>query len=109
MFEGATILVLGYPGIVGNQYLVRAISRSGIVAWLNPEEPYQKPFLIDANIYPGNSGGPVIKVPAGPDRFGNFVLGGGGGAKLLGIVSQAPGLNQNAVNSRFPAQSNHCG
>lgn len=92
MFEGATILVLGYPGIVGNEYLVRAISRSGIVAWLNPEEPYQKPFLIDANIYPGNSGGPVIKIPTGTNRFGSFII--GGETKLLGIVSQAPGITQ---------------
>ena len=99
MFEGEGILALGYPGIVGNEYLVRAISRGGIVAWLNPEEPYEKPFLIDANIYPGNSGGPVLKIPTGTDKFGNFNVGGGG--KLLGIVSQAPSLN---LNQEFTLQ-----
>jgi S1-C subfamily serine protease len=61
-FEGANVIVLGYPGIVGNEYLVRAINRGGIVAWLNPKDAYGNPFLVDANIYPGNSGGPVIKV-----------------------------------------------
>src|SRR5712692_11732759 len=69
MFEGASILVLGYPGIVGNEYLVRAITRGGIIAWLNPEEPYGKPFMIDANIYPGNSGGPVISIPTGTNKL----------------------------------------
>jgi S1-C subfamily serine protease len=68
MFEGGNVLVLGYPGIVGNEYLVRAISRGGIIAWLNPEDPYRRPFPIDANIYPGNSGGPVIEFQ--PERTG---------------------------------------
>jgi S1-C subfamily serine protease len=94
VFEGATILALGYPGIVGNQYLVRAISRGGIIAWLNPDGPFEKPLIVDANIYPGNSGGPVLKMPTGVDKQGNFIIGGGGGARLLGIVSQAPGQQQ---------------
>ena len=61
IFEGANVMVLG----CGNEYLIRAITRAGIVAWMNPDDPYGKPFLIDANIYPGNSGGPVLKVPTG--------------------------------------------
>ncbi len=65
LFEGANVMVLGFPGIVGNEYLARAITRAGIIAWLNPDDPYGKPFLIDANIYPGNSGGPVLRVPTG--------------------------------------------
>ncbi|HEY4739105.1 MAG TPA: serine protease [Candidatus Acidoferrales bacterium] len=92
MFEGATIIVLGYPGIVGNEYLVRAISRTGMVSWLNPANPTGKPFLIDANIYPGNSGGPVIKVPTGLNKKGTFAV--GGRVVLLGIVSQAPSFEQ---------------
>ncbi len=91
LYEGASLLVLGYPGIVGNEYLVRAISRGGIIAWTNPESPYKKPFLIDANIYPGNSGGPVISLPTGADKYGNFGI--GAKPKLLGIVSKAPGQN----------------
>jgi S1-C subfamily serine protease len=63
VFEGANIIVLGYPGIVGNEYLVRAISRGGIIAWTDPKDPAGKRFLIDANIYPGNSGGPAISSP----------------------------------------------
>jgi hypothetical protein len=93
LFEGANVLVVGYPGIVGNEYLVRSIVRYGAISWINPEHPYEKPFLIDANIYPGNSGGPVIRIPIGVDKFGTVQLGGGKLA-VLGIVSQAPGLDQ---------------
>ncbi len=106
MFEGANVVVLGFPGIVGNEYLVRAITRAGIIAWLNPDDPYGRPFLIDANIYPGNSGGPVIRVPTGTDKFGSFSI--GGKPTLLGIVSQAPGVNQditlNVPGSLSPLQ-----
>jgi len=88
LFEGASIIVLGYPGIVGNEYLVRAISRGGIVAWTNPKSAAASRFLIDANIYPGNSGGPVISAPMTPTRDGGI---GAGGPSLLGIVIEAPG------------------
>jgi S1-C subfamily serine protease len=101
IFEGAAVIALGYPGIVGNEYLVRAISRGGIVAWLNPKDPFGSPFLIDANIYPGNSGGPIIKVPSGFDRKGNLVM--GGRASLLGIAIQAPGQSGD-YELRVPGQ-----
>jgi hypothetical protein len=87
IFEGESVVVLGYPGIVGNDYLVRAISRGGIVSWLEPTSPFDKPFLVDSNIYPGNSGGPVIKSPSGSTKEGGFGI---GRAVLLGIVSKAP-------------------
>jgi hypothetical protein len=95
MFEGASVLALGYPGIIGNEYLVRAIARGGIVAWLNPEDPHGKPFMIDANIYPENSGGPVIKPPTGFGSDGGLNL--GGRIRLMGIVSQAPGLDTDLI------------
>jgi S1-C subfamily serine protease len=69
LFDGATVFVYGYPevitSLVGNQALVRAITRSGIVAWTDPSGPLNNPFLIDANVLPGNSGGPVFKIPSG--------------------------------------------
>jgi hypothetical protein len=52
----------------------------------------EKPFLIDANIYPGNSGGPVIKIPIGVDKYGTYNL--SGKPLLLGVVSKAPGVDQ---------------
>jgi len=53
------------------------------------------PFLVDSNLYPGNSGGPVIKVPIGLNRYGELSF--SRKITLLGIVSQGP--YQNAVVS----------
>jgi hypothetical protein len=89
IFEGANIIALGYPGIVGNEYLVRAISRGGIIAWTDPKDPSGKRFLIDANIYPGNSGGPVISNPITSTAAGGLAH--GAQPVLLGIVVEAPG------------------
>lgn len=62
--EGDFIYVLGFPmGIVDpdRQYV---IARSGIIARLRDAlEGHKKDFLIDAFIFPGNSGGPVIYKP----------------------------------------------
>jgi S1-C subfamily serine protease len=106
IFEGESIIVLGFPGIVGNDYLIRAISRSGKIAWLSPHAPAQSRFLIDSNVYPGNSGGPAIRVPSGFDRLGNFVM--GGRASMIGVVVEAPGattdLRINVPGSRTPLQ-----
>jgi Trypsin-like peptidase domain len=99
LYEGGTVVVLGYPGIVGDEYLIRAIVRAGIVAWRDLKDPFGKPFLIDANIYPGNSGGPVIKVPVGLSERGAAGL--PSLSYLLGIVSQAPGQLQD-ISLRVP-------
>ncbi len=88
VFQGAPVLVLGYPQIVGEQYLSSPIARGGIVAWVNPKDPADEPFLVDANLYNGNSGGPVFRVRNGFDKYGNFMI--GGGLVLLGIVSKGP-------------------
>lgn len=90
VYEGAQVLIFGYPSIVGNEKLVRAIVRQGVVAWTNPNQPNEKTFLVDANLYPGNSGGPVIKFPFGLKRDGSVDFLGGGRLTLLGIVSQGP-------------------
>jgi hypothetical protein len=87
VFEGATVIVIGYPGIVGNEYLVRSVIRSGIIAWTDPNSPLEKPLLIDSNIFPGNSGGPVIRVPVGLSRKGTAF---GQGLPSLGLISKAP-------------------
>jgi hypothetical protein len=88
VFEGANVIVLGYPQIAEEKYLSSPISRGGIVAWADPNDPSGTPFLVDANLYNGNSGGPVFLVRNGTDRYGNFSL--GGGLAFLGIVSKAP-------------------
>jgi hypothetical protein len=87
IYEGAPVVVLGYPGAVGPSFWTRAIVRHGIVSWVSPTRPASSVFLVDSNIFPGNSGGPVFRIPAGPDRRGHFMA--GGKATFLGIVSQA--------------------
>ena len=64
LFEGDGVFVLGFPmGLAGvdRNYV---IVRSGIVArvqdWYNSAS---RDYLIDASVYPGNSGGPVIIKP----------------------------------------------
>lgn len=86
IYDGASVLVFGYPSLAGNSNLVRAITRGGVIAWTDPSGPANHPFLIDANILPGNSGGPVLKMPTGIDKNGHPFL--GGTVKILGIVSQ---------------------
>jgi hypothetical protein len=86
IYDGAQIQVLGYPSAVGPNYWNKAILRQGIISWSSPTNPEFNEILIDCNIFPGNSGGPVFKVPTGTDRYGNFIA--GGKASFLGIVSQ---------------------
>jgi Trypsin-like peptidase domain len=88
IYEGNSVIVLGYPGIVGNEYLVRAVSRSGIIAWVDPNPDAHGIFMVDANLNEGNSGGPVIAVPGGVDRDGG--VSSGKRPLLLGLVSKGP-------------------
>jgi len=89
LFEGEAVLVFGFPSdtqvLMGPDVLVRAVTRAGVVAWVNPQQPLENVFMLDANILPGNSGGPVFQVPTGLDKYGNFHV--GGRASLLGIVT----------------------
>ena len=62
--EGNGVFVLGFPlGLVGSQRNY-VIARQGIIAriqdWLDEEADH---FLIDASVFPGNSGGPVLTKP----------------------------------------------
>jgi V8-like Glu-specific endopeptidase len=91
LFMDAPIIVLGYPGVVGNEYLVRAVVRQGIVAWTNPIDPMKQTFMVDANVFPGNSGSPVFKLPTGLTKEGAFAV--GGKAAFLGILSKVPAQN----------------
>lgn len=86
LYEGASILAFGYPGAVGPAYWTRAVLRTGIIAWISPEKPLSTTFLIDSLVFPGNSGGPVFKVPTGVDQYGNLNV--GGKIAFLGIISQ---------------------
>ena len=90
VFEGQSVIVFGFPSdvgtLMGKDTLVRAVLRAGIVAWIDGQSQ-DAPLVIDANILPGNSGGPVFSLPGGMDRFGNISV--GGTIKLVGIVTDA--------------------
>lgn len=86
IYEGASIMTLGYPEI-GVSARPNAIVRQGIVSCVSPSRPEAHVFLIDSHVFPGNSGGPVFKLPAGIDRQGRFAA--GEDVTFLGIVTQA--------------------
>ena len=85
--EGAPVVVLGYPAAFDIPDSPRAIVRQGIVSWVSPTRPGSDVFLIDSHVFPGNSGGPVFRLPDNMDRAGR--RGDEGGITLLGIVTQA--------------------
>lgn len=84
IYQGASVIVFGYPVVLGEDYLSTPIARGGIIAWTDPDGPTDRPFLIDANVFNGNSGGPVFHSRSGFSKEGGLVL--GGGMALIGIV-----------------------
>jgi Trypsin-like peptidase domain len=85
-YDGADVFILGFPGLVGDQYQQRALMRAGIIAWTDSSGPVDHEFLVDARIFPGNSGGPVFSSAAGMTRDAGVAT--GRPIKLLGLVSQ---------------------
>jgi hypothetical protein len=89
VYDGASVFTFGYPAdtqaLIGPNGLVRAITRAGIIAWTDPNGALDNPLLLDANILPGNSGGPAFKVPIGVNKYGSFEV--GGRVSFLGIVT----------------------
>lgn len=86
IYEGAPLMLLGYPDAIGPDLSAKALVRQGIVSWVSPTKPESTVFWIDGHVFPGNSGGPVFKLPAGIDRQGHFAT--GGDVSFLGIVTQ---------------------
>ena len=87
--KGAVVAVFGYPELLGPEYQTTPIARGGIVAWTDPNGRMDHTFLVDANVFSGNSGGPVFHLPTGVMRNGGFSV--GGAPKLIGIVSKDAG------------------
>ena len=56
-FQGADIVALVYPIILGEDYLRTPLARGGTVSWTDPIDPINTRFLIDSNVFNGNSGG----------------------------------------------------
>lgn len=84
-FEGRDIYTLGYPEGIGVEYLTKGLLRKGIISWLPDSAVERRKFLIDCNVYPGNSGGPVFSFPAvGSVALDTLIM----SEKFLGIVVQ---------------------
>ena len=83
--EGDFIFVLGYPmGIVPPDWQY-VIARSGIIARIRDVlEGRSKDFIVDAFVFPGNSGGPVVSKPEGVSIEGTKAS---LSAYLIGIVT----------------------
>ena len=84
VYQGGQVLVFGYPGILGQAFLNTPLARTGIVSWIDPVKGLDVPFLIDANIFGGNSGGPVFHIRNGIQKDGSLAI--GGGYTFIGIV-----------------------
>ncbi len=85
-YEGRPIYVFGYPSAVGAQFHNKAIIRSGIISWTPNAFGEHAQILIDCEVFPGNSGGPVFSQPNYFDSKGGYHV--GEDVKILGIVTQ---------------------
>ena len=81
--EGNEVFVLGFPIAMVGEEKNYVIVRQGIIARIQDwYEGAAKNYLIDASIFPGNSGGPVLAKPT-IHTYGTAVT----SAKLIGMVS----------------------
>lgn len=82
--EGDGVYVLGYPmGLVDSSWQA-AICRSGCIARIQDIlNAGNGDFLVDASIFPGNSGGPVVLRPASTAITGTSCI---SKANLIGVV-----------------------
>jgi S1-C subfamily serine protease len=95
--EGDDIFFLGFPLTLGVTTTARVtpIVRTGTVALKNEDQT----FLIDASVFPGNSGSPVFFKPC-PIQFGSqgLEIGRVRPAKLIGIVTSSVTYTDTAVS-----------
>ena len=96
--QGDGVFVLGFPmGIAGKERNY-AVVRGGVIARLDDEiinNDYK--FLIDAAVFPGNSGGPVFLKPEIASIQGTKAV---GQAFLLGVISSYIPYVEKAVSEQ---------
>lgn len=99
-YEGQEIFMVGYPKIVSDKYRTKPIIRRGIISWIDPTLPDNEPFLIDTDIYGGNSGGAIF-VNNSITKSGKVGLSEQGNFKFIGIVSQRSNLINQVITSNL--------
>ena len=94
--EGDRVFVLGFPmGMVAaeRQY---AICRTGVFARVRDYlEDRTTDYLVDASVFPGNSGGPVINCPSGMAIQGTKEI---RSANLVGMVKESVSYTDRAAS-----------
>lgn len=104
--EGNEVFVLGFPLGLAGESRNYTIVRQGIVArihdWYDDEA---KVFLVDASIFPGNSGGPVLAKPT-MHTYGKAIT----TATLIGMVSCVCAVRGHCEErSNRPSNPRHAG
>ncbi len=99
-FEVQEVFAIGFPGIGGLEYATKPIIRKGAIAWISPQMPDKTPFLIDCDIFPGNSGGPIFIQNSGVDKYGDIRI--TGEISFIGIVSKRLVKINPIVSENFP-------
>lgn len=96
--EGDRVFVLGFPmGLVdvSRQYV---ICRGGVVARIRDLlDGRARDFLVDATVFPGNSGGPVVRCPAALAIEGTQAV---STADLIGMVKSYVPYRDTAVSAQ---------
>ena len=96
--EGNGIYVLGFPLELAGKERNYVIARQGILArvqdWLHGDEDT---FLIDASVFPGNSGGPVLTKPE-LVAVGDYKA--YGKSSLIGMVASYEPYNDVAISQQ---------
>lgn len=87
IYEGSLVYALGFPMNLVHEFIKAPICRLGCVArvadaFVNPKNATQ--FLVDAQTFPGNSGGPIISRPESITIQGTPM---NSKANLIGILS----------------------
>jgi S1-C subfamily serine protease len=82
--EGDAVFVLGYPMGLVNDVWQTAICRTGCIARIQDVlNAGDGDFLIDASVFPGNSGGPVVVQPESTSIIGTQSI---NKANLVGVI-----------------------
>jgi hypothetical protein len=94
--EGEDIFFIGYPALdIRMDKHIKPIVRSGIISLVMTN----KMFLIDANVFPGNSGSPVFLKPSFMD-YQTSVIGQVSPAKFIGIINSYLSFRDVAVSQQ---------
>ena len=85
-YDGADVFILGFPGLVGEEYQQRALMRSGVIAWTDSSGPTDHEFVVDFRPYFPAIRGARVGFAAGITRDASITA--GKPTKLLGLVSK---------------------